>query len=285
LGIEIYGRKGGAIPIIRDLPEEEVLTPTKPSKVHDVLEKFTSKLKNLFGKGKEITKVDQKVAKEMFPTEKVAKDIVPSKKEVIVFTPTEEVSTGGLKLITQTVKETIPSLTLPPGVMPATALFRITPVVPFVSPSLILPPVVTQFVKPSVKETIKTKEVLTPREVERIEEKVTEIFGEKEIEEVYTETFTDVFTDTTTKTITRYITETKVLEPTPVFETVPVPVPIVPPKLPSLPLGGFFDIGRRAPRRSLRQRTEYEPSLLGVLFGIKGRRKKGLFTGFEIRGL
>ena len=90
----------------------------------------------------------------------------------------------------------------------------------------------------------------------------------------------------------RFITRTPTRPPVPPFRPVGIPPRKPPrtPKIPSLKLDLPFTSKRKESFKSVEKvfsfpKPRYEPSLLGIMLGIKTKNINKIFTGFEVRGI
>jgi hypothetical protein len=304
-GMEVYVRKGAGIPVTFEKPSGADIEEFKPTflrpsgKPRPILEELAESYKA------------RKLAEEMELAKRIAETenqqlraIKEGSKKILGIEPvekgTKEVTSGGLKLLTET-KET--------GFVPleSVAYPVALKVVSEPSASSITPTLVTPTLIP--RETAKPKEIV--RQELRVVEKPERTFESIKLTPVKIEIEKPKETPKPTPTIFPPIEKqepriTQTLIPkettTPKQEKIITPVEIAPPPKPAptvTPISFFAPLPILFPElpkgsvskatfeyaRMFKQMTKYEPSLLGFLLGKKRKGKQEFFTGFEIRGI
>jgi hypothetical protein len=298
-GMEVFVRKGAGIPVTFEQPsgaEEFKPTVFKPSgKPSPILKELAESYKA--SKLAEDMKLAEKISgteiQQMRAMEEATKDMLRVKP---IEETTKEVTSGGLKLLTET-KETgfVP---LEPVVSPVALEFVPEPTVSFITPALITPTLIPrtqvtkarEITKQELKVMEKTEKSFkpkpTPIEIEKPEDifKPTPTIIPKPLKEdtIITQAFKteEIITPKTEEKLTsKEISKPK---PTPIETSIPSsPLPILFPELPK----GSVSKATLEDLRMFKQMTKYEPSLLGILLGKKRKGEQEFFTGFEIRGI
>jgi len=318
-GAKLFSRKFIDIPVkvVTPTPSEEPIAgfykPTSPK--GDVLKELAESY--LQSKIAEDTKLAQQIAgtqiQQMRAIEEATKGILGKATEE-AGAGVKEVTTSGGQTLISIAKETPETVEHYITVVPTPIIYREPVTAPSITPVGLIPTIVTTPTKEELKPTPKIS--LEPT-IEKIEAENLKIIPKLETKEKEKITELEPITikieipPEPVKPITPIpYTPTIVVTPpkeeiapkekielaiTPQKEITPKPkeTKVSTPKIkginlplfyPSFPKGSVskFTIDEK---QFFKQMTKYEPSLLGIMFNIKRRENKGLFTGFEIRGI
>jgi hypothetical protein len=295
--IDIYARKGSQIPVSKQKPStgESEITIYKPSgRSRNTLKEMAEYYKS-------------KQAEEITPTKsttetlKGATEPLKGAKEV----ETKEVSSGGLKLLTEKASKETDFVETEEIYSPIAFEVISKPSVSVVSPVMIsaLIPRTTKIQKTREITTTLSPQLIAPPElkIQKTREITTTLSPPRIVPREPTPTTPLI---NVPKLITRPIETTtlKPIEIVPTITTPKIPPPLTPefPRFPpTTPPTNFVPPPILFPEfpkgsvskttledlRTFKQMTKYEPSLLGVLLGKRKRGGEEFFTGFEIRGI